>query len=71
MSDKVRVVFIDNPPVNGLGAAVRSYLMQELERALADANAKRSSFRVRARCSAPAPTSGSSERTAPRHALPS
>ena len=36
MSDKVRVVFIDNPPVNGLGAAVRTHLMKELERALAD-----------------------------------
>ncbi len=38
MSDKVRVVFIDNPPVNGLGAAMRTHLMNELERALADAN---------------------------------
>jgi len=36
VSDNVRVVFIDNPPVNGLGAAVRTYLMNELERALAD-----------------------------------
>src|SRR3989337_2305893 len=38
VSDKVRVVFIDNPPVNGLGAAVRTHLMNELERALADEN---------------------------------
>jgi 3-hydroxyacyl-CoA dehydrogenase len=36
VSDKVRVVFIDNPPVNGLGAAVRTHLKHELERALAD-----------------------------------
>jgi 3-hydroxyacyl-CoA dehydrogenase len=34
--DKVRVVYLDNPPVNGLGAAVRTYLRDELERALAD-----------------------------------
>jgi 3-hydroxyacyl-CoA dehydrogenase len=32
----VRVVEIDNPPVNGLGAAVRAHLLSELERALAD-----------------------------------
>src|SRR3972149_10060551 len=38
VSDKVRVVFIDNPPVNGLGAAVRTHLMNELQRALADEN---------------------------------
>jgi 3-hydroxyacyl-CoA dehydrogenase len=38
VSDQVRVVFIDNPPVNGLGAAVRTHLMNELERALADDN---------------------------------
>jgi len=38
VSDKVRVVFIDNPPVNGLGAAVRTHLMNELERAVADEN---------------------------------
>jgi 3-hydroxyacyl-CoA dehydrogenase len=38
VTDKVRVVFIDNPPVNGLGAAVRTYLLNELERALADEN---------------------------------
>src|SRR3972149_10960259 len=38
VTDKVRVVFIDNPPVNGLGAAVRTHLLNELERALADAN---------------------------------
>ncbi|HEY7698091.1 MAG TPA: enoyl-CoA hydratase-related protein, partial [Vicinamibacteria bacterium] len=38
MSDKVRVVFIDNPPVNGLGAAVRTHLMREIERALGDGN---------------------------------
>jgi len=36
VSDNVRVVFIDNPPVNGLGASVRTHLMTELERALAD-----------------------------------
>ncbi len=36
MGDNVRTVFIDNPPVNGLGAAVRSHLLRELERALAD-----------------------------------
>jgi 3-hydroxyacyl-CoA dehydrogenase len=36
VSDKVRVVFIDNPPVNGLSAAVRTHLMNELRRALAD-----------------------------------
>jgi 3-hydroxyacyl-CoA dehydrogenase len=36
VGDSVRAVFIDNPPVNGLGAAVRSHLMRELERALAD-----------------------------------
>ena len=36
MSDKVRVVFIDNPPVNGLSASVRTHLMNELARALAD-----------------------------------
>ena len=36
MSDKVRVVFIDNPPVNGLSASVRTHIMKELERALAD-----------------------------------
>jgi 3-hydroxyacyl-CoA dehydrogenase len=38
VSDKVRVVFIDNPPVNGLGAVVRTHLMAELERGLADEN---------------------------------
>jgi 3-hydroxyacyl-CoA dehydrogenase len=38
VSDKVRVVFIDNPPVNGLGAAVRTHLMRELEMALSDGN---------------------------------
>jgi len=38
VSDKVRVVFIDNPPVNGLGAAVRTHLKNELDRALADEN---------------------------------
>ncbi len=36
MGDSVRVIEIDNPPVNGLGAAVRSHLVRELERALAD-----------------------------------
>jgi 3-hydroxyacyl-CoA dehydrogenase len=30
------VVQIDNPPVNGLGAAVRVHLLEELDRALAD-----------------------------------
>ena len=33
----VRVLSIDNPPVNGLGAAVRRALTEELSRALADA----------------------------------
>ncbi len=36
MSDNVRVVWIDNPPVNGLAAAVRTHLMIEIRRALAD-----------------------------------
>ncbi len=34
----IRVLSIDNPPVNGLGAAVRRGLAEELERALADAD---------------------------------
>jgi 3-hydroxyacyl-CoA dehydrogenase len=38
VGDNVRVISIDNPPVNGLGAAVRSHLLRELERALADAH---------------------------------
>ncbi len=33
---RVLVLTIDNPPVNGLGAAVRSGLMEELQKALAD-----------------------------------
>lgn len=33
---QVLVLTIDNPPVNGLGAAIRSALLKELERALAD-----------------------------------
>ncbi len=37
MGGSVRVIEINNPPVNGLGAAVRSHLRNELERALADA----------------------------------
>src|SRR5262245_12364141 len=36
VGESVRAVYIDNPPVNGLGSAVRSHLMRELERALAD-----------------------------------
>jgi 3-hydroxyacyl-CoA dehydrogenase len=36
VSDNVRVVVIDNPPVNGLDAAVRTHLLSELLRALAD-----------------------------------
>jgi 3-hydroxyacyl-CoA dehydrogenase len=36
VTDRVRVLYLDNPPVNGLGAAVRTYLRDELERALAD-----------------------------------
>ena len=32
----VRVLSIDNPPVNGLGAAVRRALAEELEKALED-----------------------------------
>ncbi|MGH9318753.1 MAG: 3-hydroxyacyl-CoA dehydrogenase NAD-binding domain-containing protein [Vicinamibacteria bacterium] len=36
--ESVLVIFIDNPPVNGLGAAVRTHLRSELERALADEN---------------------------------
>ncbi|HEY7816815.1 MAG TPA: 3-hydroxyacyl-CoA dehydrogenase NAD-binding domain-containing protein, partial [Vicinamibacteria bacterium] len=38
MGERVRTVFIDNPPVNGLSAAVRSHLKRELEQALADAD---------------------------------
>ena len=34
----VRVLSIDNPPVNGLGAAVRRALAEELSKALADAD---------------------------------
>jgi 3-hydroxyacyl-CoA dehydrogenase len=34
--DDVLVLSLDNPPVNGLGASVRSALMSELQKALAD-----------------------------------
>jgi 3-hydroxyacyl-CoA dehydrogenase len=34
--DEVLVLTLDNPPVNGLGAALRSALMSELEQGLAD-----------------------------------
>ncbi|GMR24056.1 MAG: 3-hydroxyacyl-CoA dehydrogenase NAD-binding domain-containing protein [Acidobacteriota bacterium] len=37
-SSPIRVLSIDNPPVNGLGAAVRRALAEELAQALADAD---------------------------------
>ena len=37
---RTAVVTLDSPPVNGLGAALRSGLMEALDRALADQDAK-------------------------------
>ncbi len=64
VGESVRVDRIDNPPVNGLGAAVRSHLLKRARAGPGRRRAsKRSSSRARARCSAPAPTSASSERS--------
>ena len=56
------LIRLDNPPINGLGAALREGLMQSLDRALADAGVKAIVITGSERRSPAAPTSASSAR---------